>query len=505
MSLFDKNYFDDNYLKNIAEISDDMIEFDDDLVYAKFLRYIKKALIHNKFNYLRHNKKFSSEYDLEEKAWECIIDENANVEKIVLDEINIIELNKKLNNAREGLSPKQQKVLDFYYNNRMSRIAIAMKLAVSERAIGYIKSRALKKLKKSLFVGVYYDNGYSGTNTDNRIGFKNMLKDCAKGKIDFIVTKSVSRFARNTIDTLNYVRKLKESNIGIYFEEENINTLDMNGELLLTILSSISQQESLNLSNHVNYGTRMKMQRGEPCGTVKCYGYNYDNETGIMTINEEEAKVIRMIVKWYLEGDGTSKIANRLNDMGIPSSKNMTKVWRNESITRILKNEKIKGDLLIGKYYTPDPLSHKRKRNNGAKDMYYVHNHHEPIISKEEWKKIMEEMERRSNKYNNNKEQTYLNRYGMSGKLKCGYCNGPLHRLTTSSIKEAKYFCAKNKSSVYGSCTPSKMINESILEKAFMQSMTRLKNKLKTEKRFSDKFNDGIIYIRKMIERCRNL
>ena len=93
----------------------------------------------------------------------------------------------------------------------------------------------------------------------------------------------------------------------------------------------------------------------------------------------------------------------------------------------------------------------------------------------------------------------------MSGKLKCGYCNGPLHRLTTSSIKEAKYFCAKNKSSVYGSCTPSKMINESILEKAFMQSMTRLKNKLKTEKRFSDKFNDGIIYIRKMIERCRNL
>lgn len=170
-------------------------------------------------------------------------------------------------------------------------------------------------------VGIYCDDGVSGTSVNGRTGFQELLKDVGKGKIDLILTKSVSRFARNTYDTIKYVRILREQKVAIYFEEENINTLDMNGELLISILSSIAQQESINLSFHVKKGIQMKRTNGKPWGTAKCYGYSIDPDTKDYIVNQDEAEVIRLMVKLYLDGYGTTMVARILNERGIPGIK----------------------------------------------------------------------------------------------------------------------------------------------------------------------------------------
>ena len=347
-------------------------------------------------------------------------------------------------------------------------------------------------------VDVYVDDGKSATRVTKRLGFQRMMRDVGRGKIDLILTKSVSRFARNTLDTLNYVRKLKNIGVGIYFEEENINTLDMNGELLLTILSSIAQQESLNLSSHVNMGLKYKMIKGEPCGTVKCYGYDFIKENSQLIINPEQAEVVRLMAKWYLEGDGTNKIAKKLNEMNIPSPSGKC-LWREESVTHLLKNEKIKGDILIGKFYTPNPLNHKRKENKGIKEKYYVHNHHEPIISKEMWQDIQDTMEKRYKERKFKSSTSSQNRYSTSGVMKCGFCNKSLNRIMTNSVKDPKYYCSTNRVTEIEDCPESKMIGEPILHKAFMQTMKRLRNKIKLEHRFSNKLNEKISYIRTLL------
>ena len=359
----------------------------------------------------------------------------------------------------------------------------------------------LNKIKETpnwKLVGIYVDDGISATGVSRRKGFQSLMRDVGKGKINLILTKSVSRFARNTVDTLNYVRKLKNIGVAVYFEEENINTLDMNGELLLTILSFVAQQESLNLSSHVNLGLKVKMQRGEPCGTVKCFGYNFNKETGGLTINEEQAEVIRLMAKWYLEGDGTCKIAKKLTEMNIPSPKG-NPIWNEGTVTHLLKNEKIKGDILLGKYFTPNPLNHKRIANKGVKDKYYVRKHHEPILSVEEWNKIQDVMKKREEERNHKSPNTSQNRYSTSGAMKCGFCGSSLHRLLTNSVKAPKYYCMLNKTAHTENCVESRMISEPILHKVFMQTMNRLRNKIKLEHRFSNRVNEKIGYTRKIL------
>lgn len=347
-------------------------------------------------------------------------------------------------------------------------------------------------------IDIFEDNGKSGTSVNKRKGFQEMMKTVSKGKIDLILTKSLSRFARNTVDTIKYVRLLKEKNIGIYFEEENINTLDMNGELMITILSSIAQQESINLSSHVKQAFKMMSLKGIPLGMVKCFGYNYDSETKQLSINEEEAEVIRYIAKLYLEGNGTCKIAKILTEKNIKGIGGKTS-WREETVTRILKNEKIKGDLVIGRYYKNNPLDKQTIRNKGEKEMYYIHDHHDAIISKKMWQEINDEMKRRSEARNHKNEWTCTNRFSMSGKLKCGFCKNSLNRLLTNSYKDAKQYCSSNKTGNSNNCLESKMINEEILQKAFMQSMSRLRNKIKLNATFSSYVFEKIIYARKIL------
>ena len=197
----------------------------------------------------------------------------------------------------------------------------------------------IKQNKEWDFVDIYADSGISGTQSDNRDEFQRMISDASKGLIDVIITKSISRFARNTMDTLKYVRQLKDENVAIIFEKENINTLTMNGEMLLTILSSLAQQESESLSANTKMGLKMKMKRGEIVGNQRCLGYDYDKETKMIYINEDEAKIVRYIFERYISGTGCFVIAQELTAMGAATKKGNTQ-WVDTSVRGIITNEK---------------------------------------------------------------------------------------------------------------------------------------------------------------------
>ncbi len=233
------------------------------------------------------------------------------------------------------------------------------------------------------YVDIYADEGISGTTDYRRASFMKMIQDALSEKIDLILTKSISRFGRNTMDVLKNVRLLRDNNVAVLFEENNLNTLDTKtSEMLLTTLSAVAQQESENISEHVKLGLQMKMNRGELIGFNKCYGYRNENDK--LVIIDEEAEVVKFIFDKYCDGHGTNGIAKMLTEQGIKSPKGNNK-WNDSTIRGILRNEKYKGDVLQGKTYTADPLSHKRYKNLGEADQFYVSEHHEPIISPEKF------------------------------------------------------------------------------------------------------------------------
>ena len=194
----------------------------------------------------------------------------------------------------------------------------------------------IKKNKEWTFAGIYADEAMTGTQADRRIDFQRLVNDCINGDIDMVITKSISRFARNTLDTLQYVRKLKEFNVAVFFEEENINTLTMDGELLLTILSSVAQQEVENISANVKKGLKMKMERGELVGFQGCLGYNYDPETKSISINEQEVEIVKYIFRRYIEGVGGMVISRELEEQGYLSPRG-NKKWNETTVLGIIK------------------------------------------------------------------------------------------------------------------------------------------------------------------------
>ncbi len=218
--------------------------------------------------------------------------------------------------------------------------------------------------------GIYADEAITGTQVTKREDFQRLINDCMNGDVDMIITKSISRFARNTLDTLKYVRMLKEKGIAVFFEEENINTLTMDGELLLVILSSVAQQEVENISANVKKGLKMKMQRGELVGFQGCLGYDYHPEDKSITINEEEAEIVRYIFRRYIEGAGGSVISQELEHLGYKTKRGSTR-WAETTVIGIIKNEKYKGDILMGKTFTLDPISKRRLDNFGEEDQFY--------------------------------------------------------------------------------------------------------------------------------------
>lgn len=333
------------------------------------------------------------------------------------------------------------------------------------------------------YVELYADEGISGTQDFKRTQFLKMINDALEGKIDLILTKSISRFARNTLDTLKYVRLLREHNVGVLFEEENINTLDMTGELLLTILSSVAQQESETISNHVKLGQKMKTQRGELIGFNNCLGYRYDSKTNEMTIVEEEADIVRMIFNWYLEGYGAGIISQKLSNMKIKTFRGNNK-WHDTVIYGILHNEKYVGDAMIGKTFTLDPISHKRMKNFGEADKFYIKDHHKPIISREAFDKVQKLIESRKGARAYGRLVSAGKKGVFSSRIRCGYCGytyGRKNIIRNVNVKDRSWSCIQNVCNGRHACLDSKTIKEDVIKKAFVDSFKLLVRETKVD------------------------
>ncbi|MCW6665324.1 recombinase family protein [Aerococcaceae bacterium NML191219] len=285
------------------------------------------------------------------------------------------------------------------------------------------------------FVKMYSDEGISGTSTKRRVGFQEMIEDALNGKIDLIITKSVSRFARNTVDSLSTVRALKEVGVEIYFEKENIWTLDSKGELLITIMSSLAQEESRSISENVTWSKRKMAAEGE----VK---FNYTNvlgfkagEEGGFEIDQDEAKVVRHIFGLFLKGENPNSIARLLTEKGIPTPAGNRK-WSYGTVKSILQNEKYKGDALLQKTFTVDYLTKTKKKNEGELPQYYVENSHEAIIDKVTFDLVQLELNQKGNRT----KTSYF------GKVVCGCCGNSYGRhIWHSNSKYKRYIYRCNK------------------------------------------------------------
>ena len=268
------------------------------------------------------------------------------------------------------------------------------------------------------YVDVYADQDRTGTSTKGREGFNRMIADALDGKIDLILVKSVSRFARNTVDTLETVRKLKERGIEVFFEKENIRTLDSKGEVLLTILSSLAQDESRNISENVTWGIRKRFADGKLIIPYTNFLGYQKGKDGNPEIVPKEAETVRRIYKCFLEGQSLKGIASMLTQEGVETPCGGEK-WHANSVKSILQSEKYMGAALLQKTYTIDFLTKRQIANNGAVAQYYVENSHPPIVSKEIYQLVQAEFKRREN----NKGVSYGDRE-LSGKIVCGECGG---------------------------------------------------------------------------------
>ena len=264
---------------------------------------------------------------------------------------------------------------------------------------------------------IFADEGISGTNTKKRKAFNRMIEEAKSGAFDLIITKEISRFARNTLDSIYYTRELKRYGVGVIFMNDGIHTLDGDAELRLAILSSIAQEESRKTSERVKWGQKRRMEQGVVFGRDMV---GYDVRGGKMYINEEGAKIVRLVFRKYVnEGKGIHVIARELREEGIPTMR-YVKDWSDTVIRRMLRNEKYCGDLVQKKTYTPDFLSHEKKYNKGQEEFVIIRDHHEPIISREMFEEANRIMDSRSESFKG--KSKYSNRYSFSGKIKCGIC-----------------------------------------------------------------------------------
>jgi len=334
----------------------------------------------------------------------------------------------------------------------------------------------IKKKSEWSMADIYADEAITGTQVTKREDFQRMINDCMNGDIDMVITKSISRFARNTLDTLKYVRMLKEKNIAVFFEDEKINTLTMDGELLLVVLSSVAQQEVENISANVKKGLKMKMKRGELIGFQGCLGYDYHKDTKSLTVNEKEAEIVLYIFNRYIEGAGCTVIGNELENLGYKTKYGGSR-WMQSTVIGIIKNEKYKGDLLLGKTFTVDPISKRRLDNFGEEDKFYIRDHHEPIISEEIFNEAQKILAKRNVNRGVHKEgqkrNKFSRKYAFSCMIKCAFCDGTLTRRSWhsgSQYNKTIWQCVAATKHGKKYCPHSKGIPEEVIEKAFVKS-----------------------------------
>lgn len=334
----------------------------------------------------------------------------------------------------------------------------------------YIESNPLYE-----FAGIYADEGITATNTKKRDNFNRMIADCRNGKIDRIITKSISRFARNTLDCLNYVRELKTLGIGITFEKEGINTLESSGEVLLTILSSLAQDESRSISENSKWGIRRRFEVGEhKMATKRFMGYDMGDD-GKLKINKVQAKVVKRLFQEYLDGKTVDYIKRIFEKENVKNWEGKAK-WRTSTLTSMLKNEKYKGDALLQKSYTSDFLTKKRNKNDGKIQSYYIEEDHEAIISPEIWECVQLEMVRRKEYLNKHSLKSYSHNTEtnpFASKVICGNCNKAFARKgwanRNATIRRVWQCSERYKVKGVQGCT-NRHIDEETLKKAFIMA-----------------------------------
>lgn len=331
----------------------------------------------------------------------------------------------------------------------------------------------IQKNEEWEFAGIFADDGISGTNTKKREEFNRMIAECMEGHIDMIITKSISRFARNTLDCLRYIRQLKEKNVPVFFEKENINTMDSKGEVLLTIMASLAQQESESLSKNVKMGMQFRFQNGEvQVNHNRFMGYTKD-EDGHLIIEPAEAEIVKRIYREYLQGASLKQIGDGLMDDGILTAAGKAK-WRPESVKKILKNEKYIGDALLQKTYTVDVLTKKRVKNNGIVPQYYVENSHEPIIPRDLYMQVQEEMLRRANLHSgaNRKKRVYSSKYALSSIVYCSKCGDIYRRIAWNNRgKHSTVWRCVNRVEHGPDCCDAPTVQEEELQNAVVKAI----------------------------------
>ena len=325
------------------------------------------------------------------------------------------------------------------------------------------------------FAGIYADYGKSGTKEKGRTDFMRMLEDCEAGEIDVICTKSISRFARNTVECIQVVRKLKEMLIDVYFEKERIHTLSEKSELLLSIYSSVAQAESESISSNQKWSIQKRFMNGTYILPNPAYGY-YTNENGLLELDQKRAVVVRYIFDEYLDGKGVWLIAKSLNEQKIPT-RTGKKNWIPVTVYTILKNSIYTGDLLLQKTYSEDTVPFVRRKNHGEYRQVLIENDHEPIVTHEEYEAVQRMLKQKSNRTKENQEEQIEEISVFKGKVICGICSSSYNRQAKKD--------RTGKSNITWSCArriqtkdlcENDIIKESQLEQAFVIMWNKLSN-----------------------------
>ena len=320
-----------------------------------------------------------------------------------------------------------------------------------------------KKHTEYELVDIYADEGLTGTDMSKRAEMNRLLRDCKSGKIDRIITKSVSRFARNTEELLVALRMLKEIGVSVYFEEQGIDTNQLNMEMIVTFPGMAAQQESEAISGNVRWSIQRRMQSGEYNCTYPAYGY--DSVDCKLAINEEEAKIVRRIFDLYLQGFGTQLIATMLNKDGIPRRKGQGK-WYRHTIKYILTNERYMGDALLQKKYYTETLPHRLMTNKGEKPQYYVENSNEPIVSRETFQAVQDLLRFKGG------EAYSRTVYPLTGKLKCPECG---HTFRRQVVEGKTYWLCNGRAKGDSNCK-SRRVREEMIYEAFTRMACKLKD-----------------------------
>lgn len=346
-----------------------------------------------------------------------------------------------------------------------------------EAQIGYYTEK-INQNPEWQMAGIFADEGISGTQAKKRPEFLKMIRLCRQRKIDIILTKSLSRFARNTVDSLGYIRELRALGIAVISEKENINTLTAESEMLITIMSCFAQAESESISKNVSWGVRQSFKNGNvPMQYARLLGYRKGHD-GNAEIIPEEAEVVKEIYRCYLDGMSMNLIADRLNEKGL-TTKGGSSPYRKTVVQRILTNEKYTGDALLQKTYVTDCITKKMRKNNGELPMYLVKNHHEPIISRSDFNRVQEEMARRSakrtiaDKLTKTGQGKYSAKYALSELLICGECGEHYRRVTWTAkgFKEIKWRCVSRIQYGKKKCHSSPTVDEQALHRAIVSAV----------------------------------